>query len=305
MGRLFPEGEPTTPQDVLGRLRSRRRALRKMETRMTLHVEFLFFFPHGRARVRAQVSAPFLLSAKKARQKMKTKENRWSRVHQELRQMFCWTPPHTAPAVLRRIHQYKTWELHRGSWDPLMTSCLLEHGRVHQELATLLAFFLGLLPVDGSQECPKMVIGQGVTSSLTDLVDEAMCIIYLHGPEDEASVNEDMPSAVRWILETTTRPVSIRDALVGLLPSTYHVTCMMRSFYRMEEWKCPHCRRTLASGLWGPIKNVKSDTSLWPAWFQDVDVFVQSRLTLTDHELFYLMQALNEEDEDVLIGRQK
>ena len=80
---------------------------------------------------------------------------------------------------------------------------------------------------------------------------------------------------------------------------------MMRSFYRMEEWKCPHCRRTLASGLWGPIKNVKSDTSLCPAWFQDVDVFVQSRLTLTDHELFYLMQALNEEDEDVLIGRQK
>ena len=62
--------------------------------------------------------------------------------------------------------------------------------------------FLGLSPVDGSQQCPKMVTGQGATSSLTDLVDKAMCIVCLHGAEDEASVNEDMPSAVRWILET-------------------------------------------------------------------------------------------------------
>ena len=219
MGRLFPEGEPTTPQDVLGRLRSRRRALRKMETRMTLHVEFLFFFPHGRARVRAQVSAPFLLSSKKARQKMKTKENRWSHAHQELRQMFCWTPPHTAPAVLRPIHQYKTWELRQlGSPDDVT---LTGAGACASGTGDALDVFVGLLPVDGSQECPKMVIGQGVTSSLTDLVDEAMCIICLHGPEDEASVNEDMPSAVRWILETTTRPVSVQDALVGLLPSTH------------------------------------------------------------------------------------
>ena len=126
MGRLFPEREPTTPQDVLGRLRSRRRALRKMETWMTLHVELLFFFRHGRALVRAWVSAPFLLSPKKARQRMKTKDNRWGCVHQELRQMFCRTPPHTVPAVLRRIHRYKTWEMHRGNWDPLMKSRLLE-----------------------------------------------------------------------------------------------------------------------------------------------------------------------------------
>ena len=69
------------------------------------------------------------------------KENRWGRVHQELRQMFCRTPPHTAPAVLRRIHRYKTWELHCGSWDPMMTSRLLEQGRVHRELATLSTFF--------------------------------------------------------------------------------------------------------------------------------------------------------------------
>ena len=59
--------------------------------------------------------------------------------------------------------------------------------------------FLGLSPVDGSQECPQMVIGQDATSSLSDLVDdEAKCIVCLHGAEDKASVNEDMPSAVRY-----------------------------------------------------------------------------------------------------------
>ena len=172
--------------------------------------------------------------------------------------------------------------------------------------------FLGLSPVDGTQECPKMVTGQGTTSNLTDLVDEAVCIVCLHGPQDEASVNEDMPSAVRWILETTTRLIREMGEQVQYLSGMHwldcchqpiHVTCMIRSFYRMEEWKCPHCRCTLASGLWGPIENVKIDTSLWPASFQDVDAFVQSRLTLTDHELFHLMQAWDEEEEDVLIGR--
>ena len=59
----------------------------------------------------------------------------------------------------------------------------------------------------------------------------------------------------------------------------------------------------LTSGLWGPIENVKIDPSLWPARVQDVDAFVQRRLTLTDHELFHLMQTLDEEEEDVLIGR--
>ena len=172
---------------------------------------------------------------------------------------------------------------------------------------------LGLLPVDGSQECPQMVIGQGATSSLTDLVDdEAKCIVCLHGAEDEASVNEDMPSAVRWILETTTRLIRETGEHVEYPSGMHcldcchqpiHVTCMIRSFYRMEEWKCPHCRRTLASRLWGPIENVKIDTSLWPARFQDVDAFVQRRLTLTDHELFHLMQTWDEEEEDVLIGR--
>ena len=109
-----------------------------------------------------------------------------------------------------------SWQL--GSPDDVT---LTGAGACASGTGNALDVFLGLLPVDGSQECPKMVIGQGVTSSLTDLVDEAMCIICLHGPEDEASVNEDMPSAVRWILETTTRPVSVRDALVGLLPSTH------------------------------------------------------------------------------------
>ena len=43
LARVFPLGESTTPQEVLGRLSSRRRALRKIETWMTLHVELLFF----------------------------------------------------------------------------------------------------------------------------------------------------------------------------------------------------------------------------------------------------------------------
>ena len=173
--------------------------------------------------------------------------------------------------------------------------------------------FLGLSPVDGSQECPQMVIGQGATSSLTDLVDdEAKCIVCLHGAEDEASVNEDMPSAVRYILETTTRLIRKMDEYVpypcgmhwlACCHQPIHVTCMIRSFYRMEEWKCPHCRRMLASGLWGPIKNVKIDSSLWPpGTFQNLDGFVQRRLTLTDHELFHLIQTWDEEEEDVLIG---
>ena len=159
-----------------------------------------------------------------------------------------------------------------------------------------------------------MVIGQGATSSLTDLVDdEAKCIVCLHGAEDEASVNEDMPSAVRYILETTTRLIHEMGEYVPYPSGIHwlacchqpiHVTCMIRSFYRMEEWKCPHCRRMLASGLWGPIENVKIDPSLWPpGTFQNLDAFVQRRLTLTDHELFHLMQTWDEEEEDVLIGR--
>ena len=51
MAREFPVGESTTPQEVLMRLKSRRRALRNIETWMTLHVELLFFFRHGRALV--------------------------------------------------------------------------------------------------------------------------------------------------------------------------------------------------------------------------------------------------------------
>lgn len=69
------------------------------------------------------------------------KENQWGRVHQELRQLFCRTRPHTGLAVVRRIKRYKAWEIHRGSWDPLMTSLLLEQGRVQRELTALGTFF--------------------------------------------------------------------------------------------------------------------------------------------------------------------
>ena len=105
--------------------------------------------------------------------------------------------------------------------------------------------FLGLSTDDnGSQGCPQMVSGQGATSSLTHLVDdEAKCIICLHGAEDEASVNEDMPSAVRYILETTTRLIHEMGEYVPYPSGMHwlacchqpiHVTCMIRSFYRME-----------------------------------------------------------------------
>ena len=104
-----------------------------------------------------------------------------------------------------------------------------------------------------------MVMGQGATSDLTDLVDdEAECIVCLHRAQDEASVNKDMPSVLRYILETTTRliqemgeHVKYPDRMHWLdcCHQPIHVTCLIRSFYRMEEWKCPHCRRTLASWL--------------------------------------------------------
>ena len=79
-----------------------------------------------------------------------------------------------------------------------------------------------------------------------------------------------MPSAVHWILETTRRlmneigePMTHPSRMHWLhfchLP--VHVTCLARAIYRMEEWKCPYCRRTLASGLWGPIERVKIDPS--------------------------------------------
>ena len=311
MGRLSPEGESTTPQEVLGHLRSRRRPLRKIETWMTLHVELLFFFRQGRALGRGRVSAPFLLSAKKARQRMKTNENRWGRVHQEQTVVLPNTPARGPGRVTTdpSLQDLGTASRQLGSVEDVTFAGA---GACASGTSDALDVFLGLSPIDGSQECPKMVIGQGATSSRTDLVDEAMCIVCLHGAKNEASVNEDMPSAVRWILETTTRLIRQMGEHVEYPSGMHwwdcchqpiHVTCMIRSFYCMEEWKCPHCRRTLASGLWGPIENVKIDTSLWPASFQDVDAFVQRKLTLTDHELFHLMQAWDEEEEGVLIGR--
>ena len=86
-------------------------------------------------------------------------------------------------------------------------------------------------------------------------------------------VNEDMPSAVRWILETTRRLINKIGEHV-IFPSgkhwmhcchqPIHLTCLIRAFHRME---CPHCRRTLASGLWGPIEKEKIHPNLWPGSF--------------------------------------
>ena len=213
MGRLSPEGESTTPQEVLGHLRSRRRALRKIETWMTLHVELLFFFRQDRALGRGRVSAPFLLSAKKARQRMKTNENRWGRVHQEQTVVLPNTPAHGPGRVTTdpSLQDLGTASRQLGSVEYVTFAGA---GACASGTSDALDVFLGLSPIDGSQECPKMVIGQGATSSRTDLVDEAMCIVCLHGAKHEASVNEDMPSG-----RTCREPV--RDALVGLLPSTH------------------------------------------------------------------------------------
>ena len=113
--------------------------------------------------------------------------------------------PHTPLAVLCQIQRYKAWKVHCGSWDPLLTSRLLEQGQVHQEMAMLGTFLHRSPPIDGSQGSPEMVMGQGATSDLTYLIDdEAEGIVCLHRAQDEASVN-DMPSVVRYILETTTR----------------------------------------------------------------------------------------------------
>ena len=128
-------------------------------------------------------------------------------------------------------------------------------------------------------------------------------------------MNEDMPSAVRWILETTRRIMEEMDAPVQYPSGMHwlhcchqpvHVTCLIHTFYRSPEWKCPHCRRTLASGLWGPIDKVRIDPSLWPGRFQDVYEFLQRRLVLTGDEIMHLMRAWNEEEElqeDFLLDR--
>ena len=162
--------------------------------------------------------------------------------------------------------------------------------------------------MDRLQECPALVMARGTStnqSDLTGVVDQAECIICLHRAEDESVVNEDMPSAVRWILEMTRRIMEEMDAPVQYPSGMHwlhcchqpvHVTCLVRTFYRTPEWKCPHCRRTLASCLWGPINKVQIDPSLWPGRFQDVDEFLQRRLVLTDDEITQLMRTWNKEE---------
>ena len=122
--------------------------------------------------------------------------------------------------------------------------------------------------------------------------------------EESASEDEDERESVGSRAPGTETDVLSDTPAHACCHQPIHVTCMIRSFYRMEEWKCPHCRRMLASGLWGPIENVKIDPSLWPlGTFENLDAFVQRRLTLTDHELFHLMHTGEEKEEDVLMGR--
>ena len=130
------------------------------------------------------------------------------------------------------------------------------------------------------------------------------CVVCLHQESEEESVNEDMPGAVRWIMEATRRLMEEMGChnkyprgfhWLHCCRQPIHVTCMVRSVYRSPEWKCPHCRRTLASGLWGPSHQVYIDPTLWPGRFQDMDEFLQSRLTLTDTEMTQMLEVWDEE----------
>ena len=171
--------------------------------------------------------------------------------------------------------------------------------------------FLRSSSIHGLQKCPEIVMVRGATknpSDLTDLVDEAQeveCIVCLHWAEGNATLNEDMQIAVRWILETTHRLINKMGESVRYPSGMHwldcchqpvHVTCLMPAFYRIEEWKCPLYRRTLVNGLWGPSEKMLIDPSVWPGSFQDVFEFVQRRLPLMNRELHQLMQAMDEED---------
>lgn len=72
---FFPEEESTTLQEALWCLESRRRVQQKVAPWMTEHVELLFFIRYGYTTVRARDFIGFSLSAKKARQRMRMKEN--------------------------------------------------------------------------------------------------------------------------------------------------------------------------------------------------------------------------------------
>ena len=252
---------------------------------MTVHMELLYFFCHGRATVRARDSANFSLAAKKARQRLMVKENWWGRVHKELRQMFCWMPPHMALALLQQMKRYKTWEVHRGSWDSLMTSRLLEHGQVHQKQATFRTIFSDHHQSTDYKRVLKW-LWRGVRRGQSDGKQR-------HAECRPLDLGDDAPSHQRdgWILE-----LSFGDALVGSLSSTRPCDLSDVSVLSHGGVEVSPLPSYVGTRFWGPIEEVKIDPSLWPGSFQAVDEFVQSRLTLTDRRLHQLMQALGEED---------
>ena len=177
VGRLFPEGESTTPQEVLGRLRSRRHALRKMET--VARGVAVLFPSRSSPRPWAGLCPLPVIREESASEDEEERESVGSRAPGTETDVLSDTPTHGPGRVTTdpSIQDLGTASRQLGSADDVT---FVGAGACASGTGDALDVFLGLSPVDGSQECPKMVIGQGATSSLTDLVDEAMCIVCLH-----------------------------------------------------------------------------------------------------------------------------
>ena len=114
-------------------------------------------------------------------------------------------------------------------------------------------------------------------------------------------LGDDDPSHPR---DGRIRAVPVRDALVGLLPSTHP-----RDLY--DTILLSHGGVEVSSlsshvGQWivgSHREREDRSQSMAARYVPKLDAFVQRRLTLRDLELFHLMQTWDEEEEDVLIGR--
>ena len=183
--RLFPEGESTTAREVLERLRSRRHALQKVETWMTLHVELLFFvfccFSRSSPRPWAGLCPLPTIREESASEDEDERESMGSSAPGTETDVLSDTPAHGPGRVTTdpSLQDLGTASRQLGSADDVT---FVGAGACASGTGDAMDVFLRLSPLDGSQECPQMVIGQGTTSSLTDLVDdEAKCIVCVHG----------------------------------------------------------------------------------------------------------------------------
>ena len=151
--RFFPEEESTTPKEVLWRPESRRRAQRKVATWMS----------HPPC---PGLRQPPIICAESVSEDEGEVESIGPRAPGTETDVLSDTGPQ-ALAVLRRIKRYKTWEAHRGSWGPLMTSRLLEHSASGTSDAREDCLRSA---IDGSQQCPEMAMARAATKNRLDLI---------------------------------------------------------------------------------------------------------------------------------------